>query len=506
MGKAYPLQPDGKPTPSYQWDNPGVVYDRYGHSVDTSGDVWVLTDPSITELINWKMLKVNRSIVDASKAYIAHCIEFKAARTAKNMFQYFYQSMRDYHHCWEYPLKLNGLLGVLEAYRAEELEYKFHWIRKWYVWCADIELPGFYQDIADELLEYTIKGNEKGVAVLIDDEEEGPLDNVEYDLLRSVVKSGVGSALERICIMLCMEVGANPKNFVLLEVRDFFKRETKSGDFLYSLHVPRIKKRLSSRSVRARSISKHLGLAIESLIESNKLIADQLCDVKCPILRRDRKRNISTRSLKRFQFHLSTSDFCRLVVNYAKTARIVSHRTGDILHLTPRRLRYTFATRLVEQGASPAVLADALDHTDLQHIGVYYKARGKTVEAINKALECNPYYRDIISRFRGTVVDRKETESLHTVHGDTLTYRSLGGIGGCGAKFFCKRYPPLSCYLCPSFQAWKDGPHQEMLDELRIYARKVAATSGCPVDRIANQVDDVILAISQLLQRIDEMG
>lgn len=488
----------------YKWDNPGVVYDRYGHYVKLDQDKWVLTDPSITERVDWTLLNVDKSIVDACKAYVAYCIEFKAARTAKNIFNYFNKSMRDCPNNWEYPLNINDLLEVMNIYRSAGLEYKFHWIRKWYVWCTDIEIAGFYRDVANELLEYSIKGNEKGVAVLTDDDEEGPLDNVEYDLLRSVVTSGVGSELERVCIMLCMELGANPKNLVLLEERDFFKRETKSGDSLYSLHVPRIKKRLSSRSVKPRRVSTYLGRAIEKLILRNNRAYCSGVRGKNPILRREKKRDLPTKTLNRFEWHLTTTDFSQLIIGYAKGANLVSHRTGCLLHLTPRRLRYTFATRLVEQGASPAIVADALDHTDFQHIGVYYKARGKAVEALDKALECNPHYIDIISRFSGTVVDRGETVGLPTIPGTTPTYRFLGGIGGCGAKSLCKVYPPLSCYLCPSFQAWTDGPHQEMLEELQSYARKVATASGYPGPRIANQVDDVILAISQLIKRIKE--
>ena len=495
---------DAEPSPEYRWDNPGVVYDRFGHSVDTSGGVWELTDPTLTTKCYWDGIINDINNIEAFKAYMGYCVEVKAAHTATNMFKFYRQASR-IESFRAYPLSLKDLLVVLSELRKNDSEWIFHWIRKWYVWCADVGIPGFSPSICHDLLQYSIEGNEKGIAVLIDDDEEGPLDNVEYDLLRSVVKSGVGNELERICIMLCMELGANPKNFVLLEERDFVKVEASAGQAFYSLRVPRVKKRSSRRSVRVRSITKHLGKAIESLIANNWDADAYQYGVKSPILRRSHKRYMPQKTLKRFEFHLASPDFCQIVVGYAKNAKIISHRTGNILHLTPRRLRYTFATRLVEQGASPAVVADALDHTDLQHVGVYFKARGKTVEALDKALECNPHYLDVISRFSGIVVEREDTNGIPTVPGQTPTYRDLGGIGGCGAKSLCKLYPPLSCYLCPSFQAWKDGPHQDMLAELKKNAREVAFTSGYPVARIGNQVDDVILAISQLLQRIEEM-
>ncbi|WP_157917372.1 tyrosine-type recombinase/integrase [Pseudodesulfovibrio profundus] len=495
---------DAESSLEYHWDNPGVVYDRFGHSVDTSGEVWELTDPTRTNYCNWKRAYCAKDNLETVKAYVAHCIETKAPHTVGNIFYYLIEDEKN-DILDNYPLSMCNLLSLLDCYRESGEEWKFHWVRKWYVWCTDVAFPGFSRSICEELLNYSIEGNEKGVAVLTEDPDDGPLDNVEYDLLRSVVKSGVGSEFERICIMLCMELGANPKNIVLLEERDFIKNKTSSGSWLYSLNVPRIKKRSSSRSVRARKISPHLGQFIDRLIEINNDNFGRPYAEKTPILRSNRKRYFLSRSLKRFEFHMTTRDFCKAVQKYPIVAKLVSRRSGDILHLTPRRLRYTFATRLVEQGASPAVVADALDHTDLQHVAVYFKARGKTVEALDKALECNPHYLDVISRFSGIVVEREETNGIPTVPGETPTYRNLGGIGGCGAKSLCKLYPPLSCYLCPSFQAWKDGPHQDMLDELKTYAREMAATSGYPVARITNQVDDVILAISQLLQRIKEM-
>ncbi|SMF20783.1 tyrosine-type recombinase/integrase [Desulfovibrio gilichinskyi] len=488
----------------YQWENPRIVYDRFGHSVDTIGNAWELTDPSLTEVLNWNLIRVEDSLLNSFKCYIAYCIEVKAARTARNTFYYFLESINKSYEYWRYPLQMDDLLGILDFFRSKRTEHKFHWIRKWYTWCADVEIPGFYQEISEELLDIKVAGNEKGVAVLIDDDEEGPLDNIEYDLLRSVVKKEVGTLLERVCIMLCMELGYNPKNLVLIEKRDFKKNIFNDDQIYYSLNVPRIKKRLASRVVRSRKISKRLGKFIDELIHSNSKYDSNYGD-KCPVLYSRNKRYFASSSMKRFEHHMVTSEFTQLIVNYAKKAKIVSPRTGDILHLTPRRLRYTFATRLVEQGASPSVVAEALDHTDLQNVGVYFKARGQIVGDLDKALDSNPHYKDIINKFQGIVLERDQTSGIPTIPGQISIYKSLGGIGGCGSKSLCKFYPPLSCYLCPSFQAWRDGPHKEVLAELKELARRVAASSGYPVARIKNQVDDVIVAISQLITKIECM-
>lgn len=315
MSETYSSLFDTQSSPSYRWDNPGVLYDRFGHSVDTSGDVWELTDPTRTRFCDWRRAYGAIENVEAVKSYLAHCIETKAPHTVGNAFYFLIEDEKNII-LDNYPLSVGDFVFLLERFRDNGEEWKFHWVRKWYVWCADVELPGFSQGICEELLSYTIEGNEKGVAVLTDDDEEGPLDNVEYELLRSVVKNGIGSDLDRVCVMLCMELGTNPKNIVLLEERDFVKEETDSGQCLYSLRVPRVKKRLSRRSVRARSISRHLGRAIERLLAINEAAYGRPFDEKCPILRRSRKRHLPTKLLKRFQFHLATPDFSRIVIDY----------------------------------------------------------------------------------------------------------------------------------------------------------------------------------------------
>ena len=33
----------------------------------------------------------------------------------------------------------------------------------------------------------------------------------------------------------------------------------------------------------------------------------------------------------------------------------------------------------------------------------------------------------------------------------------------------CRLLPPVSCYLCPSFAALRDGPHREMLGSIETF-------------------------------------
>ena len=78
-----------------------------------------------------------------------------------------------------------------------------------------------------------------------------------------------------------------------------------------------------------------------------------------------------------------------------------------------------------------------------------------------------------------------------------------GGVGLCGRDVkrngLCRLLPPLSCYLCPCFVAFRHGPHQEMLDAL-LQIRQLGEEMGD--ERIKRQLDDVCAAISEVLAQL----
>ena len=122
---------------------------------------------------------------------------------------------------------------------------------------------------------------------------------------------------------------------------------------------------------------------------------------------------------------------------------------------------------------------------------------------LNLALRENPQFTDIVHRFLGRVESRTGTESAaYVIPGCTPTLKNLGGIGRCGAGYLCQLYPPLSCYVCPKFVAWVDGPHQQMLEELQIHVQALRQRSGNPSDRIPHQLEEVMEAIQAVLVQI----
>lgn len=61
-------------------------------------------------------------------------------------------------------------------------------------------------------------------------------------------------------------------------------------------------------------------------------------------------------------------------------------RTGEPLNAGPRWFRYTFATCLLREGASPEVVRDLLDHEDLQTIRAHLNLCRELVEKFDAAM------------------------------------------------------------------------------------------------------------------------
>src|SRR5207249_7768354 len=102
------------------------------------------------------------------------------------------------------------------------------------------------------------------------DTKRGPLNDQEHWLLRQAVKEEKGSSLARVAVMLLLELGQRPTQFVLLEEGDLRVTESPDGHRFYSLSIPRMKQRtVGGHEKKRRGISLDLARALEQLIEEN---------------------------------------------------------------------------------------------------------------------------------------------------------------------------------------------------------------------------------------------
>jgi hypothetical protein len=155
---------------------------------------------------------------------------------------------------------------------------------------------------------------------------------------------------------------------------------------------------------------------------------------------------------------------------------------------------------LAREGKGEFVIAEALDHSDIQNAGVYVRNIPEIVERIDKAvaLQLAP----IAQAFQGVLVV-SEVDAKRG--GDPSSRISNGAVnlGNCGSYGFCGALAPVACYTCNHFQPWLNGPHEAVLDGLINERNRVLEQTE---DRkIASVNDRLILAVSDVVSRCNAM-
>jgi hypothetical protein len=203
--------------------------------------------------------------------------------------------------------------------------------------------------------------------------------------------------------------------------------------------------------------------------------------------------------------HLMYADeFTRMIADAVMKLGIKSPVTGNPLAITTRRLRYTYATRLVDEGISHRGLAEALDHTDLQNILVYFNARSNIVRRIDAAiaLQIAPLAR----AFAGEIVDSEPDairgkDPASRIFRENTVVGKLEGIGSCASFSFCGLGPPIACYTCRKFQPWRGARHEELLNDL-LADRDRKLEAGMD-SRMVKLLDPTIFAVAEVVGRIN---
>lgn len=473
-------------------------YDTAGNPVEQHGMVWRLPGVARTRVFNWGLFpEVPSAIAEGMVAFVRFNVETKSPDHCNNVFgelRGLCEGLGRYESGGMRPF----LLGRLADLRGSGGgEWKFHYVRDWYRWCADQDLSGFEDvELLYELLDLRIPGNKKGEAVLSEDLEEGPIDEIEEIALRAALHRDTGNLLARTLTWTFLALGCNPKNLVYLCESDL-KAITAGEHVYYSLDIPRIKKGVHPREIlKARKLDSFLATLFEELKLRNRGIGIPEGFSRPLFARTTPRPDCIGTGIEEYAYHFTSRDLLKIVTDYVSSLCITSHRTEERLKVTPRRLRYRFATKKVEEGCPMEVLRELLDHTDLQNVIVYYSG-ASMIKRLDEALAVSvgPY----VNRFMGRIV-ASEDEAVGS--GGRVKAEPMGrirNIGSCGSTSLCKLFPPFSCYLCPLFRPWRDAPHREVLEDLVRQRDDRIKAAGRENDRIAKQYDEILLAVGQVV-------
>lgn len=384
-------------------------------------------------------------------------------------------------------------------YRAQGCMWLLHvktLLKQWH----RLGLQGVDDALMEAIESTKDKGRRKGVSVATMDPITGPFTDMEYESLQAALNEAyIAGALETsdfVLAWLFMAIGGRPVQYASMKVKDIHI-STGGESVEYSVDVPRAKQRSSPARTefRNRPLVPQIGRVVARYAATVRTTFEDLLEDpnEAPLFPSATLRELPAG----WAHHQTAQSLGRRLSKAMESLRVPSPRTGKAMNITGVRFRRTFGTRAAQEGHGALVIAELLDHSDTQHVGVYVESRPDIVERIDKAvaLELAP----IAQAFKGKLI---VTESEATRAGDPSSrIRDLRvdsrTLASCGKHSFCGLNAPIACYTCNSFEPWLDGPHELVLDALLERRRKQL---GSLDDRIATINDRTILAVAQVIR------
>ena len=466
---------------------------------DSGDDVWkIVLEKGVTR-ISFKPIRHHWGDRHADNVKQA-ALAFMEDRSPDTVFGAVYALARMARHV---PVGDTISATTLMDYRSllarEQLHYLGHVAAFLKFWVAR-GYTGVDRDVLQFFSSLKIPGNVKGAAVRTHHPTKGPFTDLELQGItlaaREAHRDGRVSRQDFAILLALTATGSRPGQVSMLACGDLVPPAP--GSSVSRLLVPSLKKRTRKRLTRERVIPRELAALLKKLVEERS--RDERFQAT-PVDRRPIFVVAATAFASLPDAHIGKRGVSRALKRIQSALRLRSTRTGAPINLAPRRFRSTLGTRAVEAGHPPVVVADLLDHTDLQHVGVYVESRGSIQDRMDAALHGRA--EPLAGLFTGTVV-ADETESGVAEAPSRRIAAAIGsGVGTCAGPLSCVRLAPLACYTCAAFRPWRDAPHEDLLQSL-IGERKTLLADGI-APQVAGANDATIMAIAEVADRCRAM-
>lgn len=429
-----------------------------------------------------------------------------------------------FYHCkaylktitWQMPFSVESLISyrsTLDKNTEWQLASLRTFIRQWHA----MGHPGIADEVVQLLGKWRLGAGERGYAVQSMCPETGPLTDMEMQAVVEAVTTAFGEGrLALVDTALTLTIALTGRRRVQvagLKIKDLIKQTSNDGIDRFFINFPRAKQQFQGwrSSFSKFPISEDLWLVLqEQAAATQREFASMVGESVTALLVSelplfpdmsvlDPNAGLEEQ-LKMDYLHMRTANIGRVMLRVSEATNVTSERTGLPINLTPYRFRYTLGTNLAREGKREYVIAEALDHSDTQHVGVYVKNIPDIVKHINKAvaLQLGP----IAQAFQGVLI-ASESDAIRG--NDPISRITNGGkgVGTCGSYGFCGALAPIACYTCSNFQPWLDGPHETVLEGLIKERESVFEQTGDM--KIASVNDRLIFAVSDVVNRCKAM-
>lgn len=476
---------------------PEQVFTRSRSTLDPSQDVWEWTDGPFIARLDFRRLNGNAKFLkEPLKEALIPYLKGHSSKHVTNLFQAFIHFLEsapayptsaiDEQDVANYAARLGehekGRMGTLNVL-----------LQKW----VELQLPGVTAECAAYLREHRKPGNSKGDAVRTRDPVKGPFSEDEYTALHSAANAAYGKGdlplWTLLLARLLLACGGRISQYVSLKLTDFNPQTS-------VLKLPQVKTgfdhaRMSFLEFDISAQTSQLIMAHrDALLASGSTEDSALFPAKLVMIRGHRKQ-VRTEDDMFFGHCTPQSLYHRFVEYMRDIAPPTARLDYASMPVAPQRFRYTFGTRLAEEGASKLVIAERLGHTDLQNVECYVSASPKIVESYDKAL--SKFLAPLAQAFKGQIVE-DEAHSTHKgapgsrIHDFRVSTEGLGSCAGKGAG--CGFNKPIACYSCFRFEPWLDAPHEKVLHRLEADRQKWSSD-----DRMAAINDEPIRAVKEVI-------
>jgi integrase len=492
-------------TAKRDWALPASVRTRGGAIFDPRADIWSYKDGvtkvtfnfSSTASLSPEMQQSFKSVLVwyAQNSSASHLINMRARVLDLVRFMVAHQAM---HIEAISKIDLLNYKSSLSPDTAWYLGALSGFLKKWH----GLGYPGVAHDAAALLRDLKLRGNAKGVAVLTMDPVKGPYSALEQEAIQAALNDAFaeGHVAEDAFLLawLFLALGQRPAQYAALKVSDV-SALTVDGSILYNIKIPRAKQRNSHprSQLKDRPLVSQIG---KPLLDYAKRIRARFRDKievvdNAPLF----PYHVPGTWAPGYEYHHTGHSLGLLLSGALSRLGIRSERTGEELKITSVRFRRTFGTRAAQEGHGELVIAEMLDHSDTQNVGVYVASVPEIAERIDRAIamELAP----LAQAFKGALIT---DESEATRCGDPASRildpridRTMKPMGSCGQNSFCGFNAPIACYTCKNFEPWLDGPHEAVLEHLLEKREQLLVSTD---KRIAAINDRTILAVAEVIQ------
>lgn len=385
-------------------------------------------------------------------------------------------------------------------------------VRKW----GQLGAPGLGQECKDYLYGLRIKGSIKGDAVKRRDVHVGPLTDNELQAFNEscarAFESDQINIAELAMGLLCSSTGRRPRQIAHLKLKDLLgEMKRKSGEPVYLVRFPRAKQRNES----FRSSFKDFALTSriwQILVEQKRHVMNlantavgteikpeiQECLPLFPDINRMQKMRTIHELIALIdsdRLHIDVDQISKTLKHVAKKTECRSERTGKVINIIATRFRRTLGTRAAREGHGPMVIAELLDHSDMQNSHIYTENVPENVGILDRTLgfQLAPY----AQAFQGRLIESERDADRGNDPASRIRHEGRGA-GNCGAYAHCGGNVPIPCYTCMHFQAWVFGPHNEVYEQLLRERERIFKITKDELVAASN--DRTILAVARVIQ------